>query len=96
MFDKDRYLTRGVSEETPLEIQILMWSMIGEIKIKKDYLQMFEIEPIKNSLLKKEHRQEVPKYKKEHAVANTRITSKLKIFVIDDGEYSTMMLGSEY
>lgn len=29
MFDKDRYLTRGVSEEIPLEIQILLWSMIG-------------------------------------------------------------------
>lgn len=96
MFDKDRYLTRGVSEEIPLEIQILLWSMIGEIKIKKDYLQVFEIEPIKNSLLKIEHRQEIPKYKKEHVVVNTGINSKVKIFVIDDGEYSTMMLGSEY
>lgn len=96
MFDKDRYLTRGVSKEIPLEIQILLWSMIGEIKIKKDYLQVFEIEPIKNSLLKIEHRQEVPKYKKEHVAVNTGINSKAKIFVIDDGEYSTMMLSSEY
>lgn len=96
MFDKDRYLTRGVSEEITLEIQILLWSMIGEIKIKKDYLQVFEIEPIKNSLLKIEHRQEIPKYKKEHVVVNTGITSKVKIFVIDDGGYSTMMLSSEY
>ncbi|MCC0653907.1 MULTISPECIES: DUF960 family protein [unclassified Clostridioides] len=96
MFDKDRYLTRGVSKEIPLEIQILLWSMIGEIKIKKDYLQVFEIEPIKNSLLKIEHRQEVPKYQKEHVVVNTGINSKVKIFVIDDGEYSTMMLSSEY
>ncbi len=96
MFDKDRYLTRGVSKEIPLEIQILLWSMIGEIKIKKDYLQVFEIEPIKNSLLKIEHRQEIPKYKKEHVVVNTGINSKVKICVIDDGEYSTMMLSSEY
>ena len=96
MFDKDRYLTRGVSEEIPLEIQILLWSMIGGIKIKKDYLQVFEIEPIKNSLLKIEHRQEIPKYKKEHVVVNTGINSKIKIFVIDDEEYSTMMLSSEY
>lgn len=96
MFDKDRYLTRGVSEEIPLEIQILLWSMIGGIKIKKDYLQVFEIDPIKNSLLKIEHRQEIPKYKKEHVVVNTGINSKIKIFVIDDEEYSTMMLSSEY
>ncbi|MGL5643117.1 MAG: DUF960 family protein [Paraclostridium sp.] len=96
MFDKDRYLTIGVSEEIPLEIQILLWSMIVGIKIKKDYLQVFEIEPIKNSLLKIEHRQEIPKYKKEHVVVNTGINSKVKIFVIDNGEYSTMMLSSEY
>lgn len=96
MFDKDRYLTRGVSEEIPLEIQILLWSMIVGIKIKKGYLQVFEIELIKNSLLKIEHRQEIPKYKKEHVVVNTGINSKVKIFVIDDGEYSTMILSSEY
>lgn len=96
MFDKDRYLTRGVSEEIPLEIQILLWSMIVGIKIKKDYLQVFKIEPIKNRLLKIEHRQEIPKYKKEHVVVNTGINSKVKIFVIDDGEYSIMMLSSEY
>ena len=96
MFDKDRYLTRGVSEEIPLEIQILLWSMIVGIKIKKDYLQVFEIEPIKNRLLKIEHRQEIPKYKKGHVVVNTGINSKVKIFVIDDWEYSTMMLSSEY
>lgn len=96
MFDKDRYLTRGVSEEIPLEIQILLWSMIVGIKIEKDYLQVFKIEPIKNRLLKIEHRQEIPKYKKEHVVVNTGINSKVKIFVIDDGEYSIMMLSSEY
>lgn len=96
MFDKDRYLTKDVSKKIPLEIQILLWSMISEIKIKKDYLQVFEIEPIKNNLLKIEHRQEVPKYKKELVVVNTGINFKVKIFVIDDGEYSTMMLSDEY
>ncbi len=96
MFDKDRYLTRGVSNEIPLEIQLLLWSMIGEVTVKKDYLQVFEIEPIKDNLLRIEHRQEVPKYKKEIIVSNARINSKVKLFVIDDGEYSTMMLSEEY
>lgn len=96
MFDKDRYLTKDVSKKIPLEIQVLLWSMISEMKIKKDYLQVFEIEPIKNNLLKIEHRQEIPKYKKEVVVVNTGINFKVKIFVIDDGEYSTMMLSDEY
>ena len=64
--------------------------------VKKDYLQVFEIEPIDANLLKIEHRQEVPKYKSDIVVKNVGISSKVKIFVIDDGEYSTMMLSSEY
>lgn len=96
MFDKDRYLTRGVSNEIPFEIQLLLWSMIGEVKVKKDYLQVFEIEPINDNLLKIEHRQEVPKYKKDILVKNVGINSKVKIFVIDDGVYATMMLSEEY
>ncbi len=96
MFDKERYLTRGISNEIPFEIQLLLWSMIDEIRIKKDYLQVFEIEPIKDNLLKIEHRQEVPKYKKEIVVKNRGIKSKIKLFVIDEGDYSIMMLSEEY
>ncbi|HBH3146741.1 TPA: hypothetical protein KSJ15_000949 [Clostridioides difficile] len=96
MFDKDRYLTRGVSNEVTFEIQLLLWSMIGEVTVKKDYLQVFEIEPIKDNLLRIEHGQEVPKYKKEIIVSNVGINSKVKLFVIDAGEYSTMMLSEEY
>ena len=96
MFDKERYLTRGISNEIPFEIQLLLWSMIDEIRIKKDYLQVCEIEPIKDNLLKIEHRQEVPKYKKEIVVKNRGIKSKIKLFVIDEGDYSIMMLSEEY
>ncbi|WP_122641089.1 DUF960 family protein [Romboutsia sp. Marseille-P6047] len=96
MLDKDRYSTRGVSKEIPFEIQLLLWSMIEDVTVKKDYLQVFEIEPVKDNLLKIEHRQEVPKYKKEIVVRNVGINSKVKIFVINDGEYSTMMLSEEY
>ena len=96
MFDRDRYLTIEVSNEIPLEIHILLWSMIDELNVKKDYLQVFEIDPIGINLLKIEHRQEVPRYKKEIVVINVGISSKVKIFVIDDGEHSTMMLSSEY
>lgn len=96
MFDKERYLTRGISNEIPFEIQLLLWSMIEEVTVKKDYIQVFEIEPVKGNLLKIEHSQEVPKYKKEIIVRNIGVNSKVKLFVIDDGEYSTMMLSEEY
>ncbi len=77
--NKERYLTRGVSNEIPLEIQILLWSMIDKLNVKKDYLQVFEIEPIDANLLKIEHRQEVPKYKSDIVVKNVGISSKKSI-----------------
>ena len=39
MFDNSRYLTRGVNQSIPLELQIFMWSCIGNLKIEKDYLE---------------------------------------------------------
>lgn len=96
MFNKDRYLTRGVAEEVPLEIQLLIWSMIGDMKCKKDYLQVFEIKPVNSELIEIEHRQEVPKYSNTLIVKNKEVSYTIKIFVIDDGEYSTMLLASEY
>lgn len=70
--------------------------MIDKLNVKKDYLQVFEIELIGVNFLKMEHRQEVPRYKKEIVERNLGISSKVKIFVIDDGVYSTMMLSSKY
>lgn len=70
--------------------------MIEEVKVKKDYIQVFEMEPLNSNLLKIEHRQEVPKYKKEIIVRNVGVNYKVKLFVIDDGKYSTMMLSEEY
>ena len=43
MFDNSRYLTKGINEEVPLNLQILLWSMIDSNLIKKDYLQVFNI-----------------------------------------------------
>ena len=77
-------------------LSFLQIFLIYLLNVKKDYLQVFEIEPIDANLLKIEHRQEVPKYKSDIVVKNVGISSKVKIFVIDDGEYSTMMLSSEY
>ena len=42
MFNKERYLTRGISNEIPLEIQILLWSIIDKINVMKEYLKVFE------------------------------------------------------
>ena len=43
MFQNNRYLTRGVSERIPLELQLLMWNALNAIPEPKDYLQVFRL-----------------------------------------------------
>lgn len=66
------------------------------MKVPKDYLQVFEftVEGNKQRII---HSQEEPEYKREYLL---KLTDALffvgKIFVIDDGDHSTMILASEY
>ena len=101
-FNSDtRYITRGISEQIPLEIQLFMWQQIDTLirtTDTLDYLQVFEIRT-KDSYVEIEHRQEVPDYKKIHKIKKTEAYASLdgtKIFVIDDITHSTMLLAIEY
>jgi hypothetical protein len=82
--------------EIPPELQALMWTMIDINKGKKlDYLQVFNLYVICSTLQFIEHSQEQPERKTEiFTIIENPITEK--IFVIDDGEHSTMLLASEY
>lgn len=95
-----RYLTRGVSETVPLEIQLFMWSEIDKVvKAEKvDYLQVFEFK-VRENYIEVEHRQEDPEYQKIHKIKRLESyvsLDKIKVFVIDDIEHSTMLLSDEY
>lgn len=37
MFNQNRYLTKGVQTEIPLELQIFMWECIENLPEPKDY-----------------------------------------------------------
>ncbi len=43
MFQNNRYLTRGVAEKIPLELQLLMWNALEVIPEPKDYFQVFRL-----------------------------------------------------
>ena len=101
MFNKKRYLTRGVRDEIPFEIQMALWAIIsarhadGE---ELDYLQVFKLSS-KGSMLQIINSQEVPPYTKELVIPlecapDTPIETR--VWVIDSGEYSTMLLPEEY
>lgn len=95
-----RYITRGISEKIPVELQLFIWSKIDMIVKtgKTDYLQVFEFN-VKNGYLEIEHRQEEPLYKMVYRLKlleTFKDLNKIVIFVIDDIDHSTMLLSSEY
>jgi Staphylococcal protein of unknown function (DUF960). len=101
IFDNDRYMTKGIQQEIPLELQLFLWNCIDTLKEQGqelDYLQVFELtrERVDDVFFQKvEHRQEVPEYSKTYRVFPKEMVD-VKIFVIDDGTNSVMLLASEY
>lgn len=98
MFDKgNRYISRGINENIDLQLQVLLWSLIDELQIEKDYLQIFNLSR-EGDVIIIEHSQEIPEYK-----LSIRISAKdfsfqgnAKIYAIDSEEYSTLLLAEEY
>ena len=97
MFDKGKYITRGVADKVPLSLQLLMWQMIDSLPVTKDHLQVFRLVP-KDLKLHIVHSQEKPPYKTELDIAISRddLSVSADLFVIDDGDHSTMLCTEEY
>ena len=100
MFDKQKYLTRGVDADIPLYIQLMMWQAIEQARKKTnlDYLQVFRLsQKIHDGKLIQiiRHTQERPAHGQTISFYfDAPVTEK--IFVIDDGAYATMLLSDEY
>ena len=95
MFTGKRYLTRGVQDEIPFELQLFMWCCIDNLQDKKDYFQVFELEKI-NGIQRIHHFSEQPEYSMEYLLLAVKNPITAKVYVIDDEEYSTMLLAEEY
>ena len=102
MFDnRSRYITRGVGNRIPLDIQIFIWQLLEDLKDtvgEVDYLQVFDISIADKTeeTVRIIHSQEVPQYKKIWIVKASEPCDNEKIFVIDDDTHSTMLLAEEY
>ena len=99
MFDNKRIVTCGISDKIPAEIQLGLWIMIDNIRNnggELDYIQVFRLsaEGMEQRII---HTQEQPAYRNEIILPFLAPTvGDAKIFVIDNGGYSTMMLAGEY
>lgn len=97
MFQNQRYRTRGIAYDLPPILQAMLWELVDDMKVsKKDYLQIFELsgKGKKQVIL---HKQEQPPYKKTHRIKLCDTPFYFgKIYIIDDGEHTTMLKASEY
>ena len=94
MLDNQRFLTRGVDTEIPLELQLFLWSCIDRLPEERDYFQVFKLEPM-GEMQRISHTSEQPEYHMEYIIPTAKpITAKL--YVIDSIDYSTMLLAEEY
>ena len=96
MFKNSRYVTSNVASDIPTELQFILWTMVDSLKIEKDHLQVFRLsnEGRKQKIV---HSQEQPDYKKEYTIDSAiwePVTAK--IYIIDDGDHSTMLFAEEY
>lgn len=74
-----------------------MIDKLNEEGKKLDYLQVFRIKKCEEGFVI-EHSQEVPEYKEKYVLTlkDIEVEENIKVFVIDDYVYSTMMLAEEY
>ena len=90
MFDNNRYLTCGVDNTIPIELQLFLWECVERMSAPRDYLQVFELKPL-CGLQSIRHSSEEPEYHMEYLLPlDTPI--KEKLYIIDDGDLSTMLL----
>lgn len=101
MFKNNRYVTRCVNEKVDIRLQLIMWSMIDKLKdkgnVELDYLQVFKIRKEGYKIVINQS-QEVHEYSctDEIELEDVELDDEIKIYVIDSGEYSTMLFPSEY
>lgn len=94
MFNNQRYATKGITEGIPVLTQIILWNIIDSMPEPKDGFKVFKLSE-RSGLQVIEHHQETPEYRKDYEIKADEIVTA-KIFVIDDGTHSTMLLAEEY
>ena len=103
---RPKYLTKGIQERIPLDLQILMWQMYDRCKEemeKTDYLHVFQLKSLEGNLLNQEiiHKQEIPEYERTYVIeVNQSVIEKIYIIENNSDEisetYVMMLLAEEY
>lgn len=101
-FSGSRYVTSGVAENFPIELQAALFSAIERMREKVsgqlDYLQIFEIVTeinVQKKFLHIYHMQVCPEAKLEYFIpTDTEVNGRA--YLIDDVDHITLLLAEEY
>ncbi|MDR4316645.1 Staphylococcal protein of uncharacterised function (DUF960) [Niallia circulans] len=98
--NKSRYMTKAISEELDIELQVVLWKFYDEIneqrKEQMDYLQVFEISVCVETLTIT-NRQEVPSLQTKVIINNkVKGAKNTTVWIIDDERYQTMLFPKDY
>ena len=104
MFEpQNRYVTCGIDQRLPQDLQRLIGTSIDARILfsneKIDYLQVFTFKKIDGEILALHHEQEEPPMLNVHYTNYRPEYDEIlheKVFVIDDGDHSTMLFAYEY
>lgn len=98
MFEDDMkwIATQQVMEHIDWEVLLQLRTLILELTIEKDYLQIFYITKVDDEMIQIEHVQEIPEYRQFHLFKYKGLRNRTEIFIIDDDESITIMLADEY
>ena len=97
-----RFLTQQIADKMPMPLQIFLWTAIEDLQkdgLPLDYLQVFTFKKVADGLYAIEHTQEEPERTIVYYVGNELGVESVvgkTVFVIDDGDHSTMLFASEY
>ena len=97
-----RYSTSGIATEMPTSLQACLWQSIDDWNAEDfplDYLQVFKFKKVADGLYAIEHTQEEPERTIVYYVGGDLEVESVvgkTVFVIDDGDHSTMLFASEY
>jgi len=94
MFNNKRYLTCGVDNSIPLEVQLFLWECVDGLPEPRDHLQIFDLEQV-GCMQSIAHRSEEPEYRQVYLLPSDSPIAE-KLYIIDDGDHSTMLLAEEY
>ena len=93
---ENRYMTRNIVEDIPLEIKYTTMESNRWITNRKGLFTNIWIKPIGEGIVEIVHKQEIPEYEASIYIHNEAIKESKKIYAIDSIEYSTLMFSHEY